>query len=217
MALRLPFVGSLGTESDAPRRGFRFVKRFAALCVVAVLGVVVPVAEAAPFTPELEADYAYAEQWWGAVPSGCSGVTREVLPDTAMPGHGGQATQPKDGAAPIPCIIDIAEGSLAVTCQRREVVLHEYGHLLGYGHSEDPASIMYPAAPGTLCEIEVAEEESAETAAWLRQARAEQLRRCRRLQHRNVRRLKRTQCWFKLKEAHRQALAEKAGGSVPAR
>ena len=111
----------------------------------------VGIAKAAPFTPELEADYAYAEQWWGAAPSGCSTVTREVLPDAVMPGRSGQATQPIPGAASVPCILDIAEGALAVPCFRREVVLHEYGHLLGYSHSADPASVMYPEVSGHLC------------------------------------------------------------------
>lgn len=158
MALRLPFVGSLGTEPDAPGRGLRFVKRFAAILALATLVSAggVGAAKASPFTPELEADYAFAEQWWGAMPTGCSTITREVLPDAAMPGAAGQATQPEPGAEPVLCVIQIAESSLLESCHRREIVLHEYGHLLGYGHSEDPANIMYghPGSAHPLCRVE---------------------------------------------------------------
>jgi hypothetical protein len=116
-------------------------------------------AEAAPFTPELETDYAYAEQWWGATPAGCSSVQREVVSRAELGGNAGMATQPLPGAAPVPCTMRIAEGQPSA-CYARETVLHEYGHLLGYGHSEDPTSIMYPEGTGA-CDAELLAQEIA--------------------------------------------------------
>ena len=140
-----------GCPIHGVRTRHRSHRGFWALVILAVaLGFGVERASAAPFTPELEADYAYAEQWWGAVPAGCSSVTKELVPGAQIEASG-RATQPE--GPPIPCTIWIAEG-LPSACFQREVVLHEYGHLLGYGHSEDPASIMYPTVPGTLCKAE---------------------------------------------------------------
>lgn len=179
------------TTEERFERESRWVRRFAVAGFVFValgVGVLgwVAVARAAPFTPELEADYAFAEQWWGGtVPTGCSTVTREVLPDEAMPGRGGQATQPNPGTEPVACVLDVSESSLSVPCYRREVVLHEYGHLLGYGHSEDPASIMYPTVPGTLCQA----ESRALLVAQLKRGIARIQARCRSLGHPRQRRL----------------------------
>lgn len=159
------------------RRGFWLAVALGLAALV--LGFGVERASAAPFTPELEADYAYAEAWWGAVPTGCSSVSKEVLPDQAMPGDGGRATQPEPGAEPVPCVMQVAESSLVTPCQEREVVLHEYGHLLGYGHSADPTNIMYPTSLGTLCQAEWRAEHVAQLERGLRriQARCQRLKR----------------------------------------
>lgn len=112
-------------------------------------------AQAAPFTPELEADYAAAEAWWGAQPIGCSSVTKELVPAGAIgEGIAGHATQPH-GWPLEECVIAIAEGPWWKPCVLQEVVDHEYGHLLGFGHSEDPNSIMWAGAVhGVICGVE---------------------------------------------------------------
>lgn len=160
-----------------------------ALCLAALaVGIFAATAKAAPFTPELETDFAYAAEWWGATPTGCSSLTREVVP--TLPGEvNGEATRPVAGAAPVPCIIVIREGM--PSCERREVVLHEYGHLLGYGHSEDPADVMYPKPTGAICRGVLA----ATFAAELRH----EMRRCRHLRPGRHRR----ECWRRVREERR--------------
>lgn len=158
------------------------------LLALALAALCAAPAQAAPFTPELEADYAYAAEWWGATPTGCSSLTRETLP-TLPDDRGGEATRPVAGVAPAPCIIVIREG--LQPCEQREVVLHEYGHLLGYGHSEDPADIMYPSSTGALCRGVLA----ATFAAELRH----EVRRCRHLRPGRHQR----ECWRHVREERR--------------
>lgn len=96
-----------------------------------------PAAQAAPFGAAEQAAYQQAEAFWQRQPTSCTSVTQEV--GIVRSGERGWATVP---AAPGPCRIVVAPGlSAPWLC---EVMTHEYGHLLGLGHSSDPADAMYP-------------------------------------------------------------------------
>lgn len=132
------------------KRDRDFVVGFCLGLLLGVLGMA-GAAKAAPFTPELEADYAYAAGWWEEAPTGCSSITLEVVPSDEIEGDAGRATIPREGELEA-CRLLIAD--TLPPCADREVVLHEYGHLLGLGHSADPASIMYPGGSYRDCERE---------------------------------------------------------------
>lgn len=126
------------------------MKRIAVLFVLLAAFLVPPVAaQAEPFTPELEADYAAALEWWGVTsPPQCSSVTEELLPTDPFGSQDGgpgaaRATQPEAGWYG-PCNIYAFEDRLAPGCQTKMIIRHEVGHLLGEPHSSDPESIMFP-------------------------------------------------------------------------
>lgn len=114
------------------------MKRAAVLAFV-IVGLLAGSAQAAPFTPELNADYAAAQAWWGvSSPPLCSSVTKELLPTDPL-GDGARATQP---ATLEPCQLIVYENAVRPGCWEEMEIRHEVGHLLGYGHSTDPLSIM---------------------------------------------------------------------------
>jgi len=124
------------------------------------LGSAAP-ASAAPFSPELEADYAAALAWWGvSSPPLCATVIRELEPtDFQHEGAIARSTQPADpwGGA---CYMTVFQDGLdnlrrefgsGADCAIAITIRHEVGHLLGYSHSDDPTSIMHSPAPRSEC------------------------------------------------------------------
>ena len=119
------------------------------IALVAIFGLLLAVrAEAAPLTPELETDYSSALAWWGVVsPPQCASVTAELLPTDPFSAQDGidaaaRATQPKPGETEVACHLYVFE-PVSSGCVEEMVIRHEVGHLLGYGHSKDPDSIMH--------------------------------------------------------------------------
>lgn len=111
--------------------------RWAALIAATLLAVVAPAACADPFGPAEEAAYQQAEAFWQRQPTNCTSIAKEV--GVLAGGEDSWASVP---SAPGPCRIEVAPGlSPPWLC---EVMTHEYGHLLGLGHSTDPADVMYP-------------------------------------------------------------------------
>lgn len=121
---------------------------------LAVMGAGSAPAHAFPPTPAMQADLAFAELWWGQQPEGCTtrtlvAVPQEVLGSNAGAAVYGRATQP-EGSARGPCVMELASDVSIPACLAAEVVLHEYGHWLGYDHTDDATSIMHPQITGRL-------------------------------------------------------------------
>lgn len=100
--------------------------------------------EAAPPTFALSDDIAAAEGYWGLQPIWCASRLAELAP--LPPDRWGQATMPPGGRR-VDCVMTIAPELETRPWLRCEVVVHEYGHWLGYGHNDDPSSPMYADGP----------------------------------------------------------------------
>jgi hypothetical protein len=88
-------------------------------------------------TAAITRDLKIAQGYWGTPPYNCTSFSVKTLP--AMPGRVGEATKSR---RPGPCEMFILEGLDPV--EECAVVVHEYGHWIGLGHSDDLYSIMYP-------------------------------------------------------------------------
>lgn len=129
-----------------------------ALAIAALGLLAVPAASAAPFPSRLDFAYELAVAYWGQGPSTCSAVDRQVVPHGSLGSLetepiAGLATQvsPEAAAGSAECIlwIDRSYAQPVVFSGLCALMFHEVGHLLGMGHSADPASVMNekPAIP----------------------------------------------------------------------
>lgn len=129
-------------------RGMR-PKRVALALVVGVLAVLpVGQAKAAPFTPHLESLYRVAVDYWGQEPTNCTSLDRQIVDDgwlqTVYPNpHAGPA-RATEAKSPQPCILYV-ERSVAspdAVGEACAIMIHDFGHLLGYSHNNDPTDVM---------------------------------------------------------------------------
>lgn len=138
----------------------------AVLLAVVVLS---SVAQAAPFGLAEDQAYEEAKAWWGRdpIPTLCTSVEKELFPPgTITDDQGsvdGQATAPGAGLPlgfyPVaaPCVLRIAEG--LAPDRLCTVMRHEFGHLLGYEHSDPELANMPPCESQTPSASEEAEAE----------------------------------------------------------
>jgi hypothetical protein len=121
------------------------MRRTACTLALFLFAVAAAPANAAPFTPQLERDYAAANRYWGGPPANCTSVERAIVPDTFIDVIA-EATIPSE---PELCHLWVIRSlarstNFGFTCA---VIVHESGHLHGLEHETNPASIMFPGFP----------------------------------------------------------------------
>lgn len=158
-------------------------------------------------TPQLAADYAAAIAYWG-VPDGpewCATVTASTQAADPSDGEAGHADVPTHFGDDCGFVVDAGLRA----CEQVGIVRHEVGHLLGEGHSADPASPMYGGAEHVWPDC-AAEESAAATSTlttqlasyegWLRR----EVRRCRHKRHR------RAECFAFVQEIRAEVAARRS-------
>lgn len=118
----------------------------------ASVGPAEPVADA-----RVDAWLGIANAWWGRAPDCPQGVHVERAERTAGDGVWASALTPGCRISLDPDFYPRPAAWSASPWSRREwqrlmcnVVAHEWGHLLGHGHSSDPHDLMAPVAPSVV-------------------------------------------------------------------
>lgn len=132
------------------------MRRLTIAVVLGVLALVPATAQAAPFPPSLKFAYKLATDRWGAEPSACSSVDRQIVPPGSLgnPQIGavsGMSSYVAPDARPgsVDCIlwIDRAYAEPIIFDLLCAVMFHHVGHLLGMEDSADPRSVMNERIP----------------------------------------------------------------------
>jgi hypothetical protein len=151
--------------------------------IALLLTAVSPLASASgePFGAAEELAWEEAVAYWQEAPTLCGTITKEVVAPGSLDnanesGVLGSATQPnRETGEPIErCWIGVVEGlEPALLCG---VMRHEYGHLLGWSHSDPGMASLVLCGPTAPTEPSITEirkrqawEEWRETRAWCRE------------------------------------------------
>jgi len=122
------------------------MRRFLSILVLTLVCATPPAASARPFNEAEQTSYQIGLSHWG-VAAPCNNVQLEVVPATAM-GDAGAAGEAWWCAIRLrDTYVDDPRWTYQQKCQ---TVVHEVGHLLGHGHTDEPGNIMSPSGDATV-------------------------------------------------------------------